>query len=138
MAEQINNDSLPQVREMVAKKSDFNKAAVFKKTKQQWDSLQGAIIELQKDSALVVTKIQNLKKYNEPLYKNIQLLEEDTTALYSELVSCSNLCSAKDWVSTPVGCSSVTLLIISLTIIIIKKGLSLKKGDTSISFGGKK
>ena len=138
MAEQINNDSLPQVREMVAKKSDFNKVAVFKKAKQQWDSLQGAIVELQKDSALVVTKIESLEKHNAPLYAKVEQLETDIGNLQTQLVSCKNECSAKGWLNTPVGYSSLTLLIISLTIIIIKKGLSLKKGNTSISFGDKK
>lgn len=91
----------------------------------------GKIEQLSKDTANLNAEIRSLK--------NMRMMwKKEKDDLNKELTEAKGHQSVFNVLTTPYGCSIIIVLILALTIIALKKGFSVSKGDTNISVGDKK
>ena len=136
MAEQINNDTTVTEVPVGFKKGDFKSMEMFKKAKQHADSVQGVIIQLQKDSLVLAKDVNVLKAETTSLHIKIDQLQADKDTLKSQLEQARINESPIACLTNPPGCYVLIVLIIAITVIVLKRGFSFAKGDTKVSLGG--
>ena len=135
MAEQATNDTTASA---AFKKGDFKNMEMFKKAKHHADSVQNVIIQLQKDSLVLAKDVEVLKNDTAALHAKIKQLETDNASLTTALQESQAKESPVAAITSPSGCAVLVVLIIALTIIALKKGFSISKGDACVSVGDKK
>ena len=135
MAEQATNDTTASA---AFKKGDFKNMEMFKKAKHHADSVQNVIIQLQKDSLVLAKDVDVLKSDTAALHAKIKQLETDNASLTTALQESQSRESPIAAITSPSGCAVLVVLIIALTIIALKKGFSISKGDACVSVGDKK
>lgn len=138
MAEEVKNDSLSQANEMVAKQKDYKKDSVYQKVVHQWNIAKKELNQLQIDSAPRMERLQALQKDSVDLPQKKLELEGKKETLINQIQTTKESCFPWSILSTPSGGVVIGILIIALTLIILKKGLSFSKGDTTMSFGNEK
>ncbi|MBO4714023.1 MAG: hypothetical protein J5615_09110 [Fibrobacter sp.] len=138
MAEEVKNDSLSQANEMVAKQKDYKKDSVYQKVVHQWNIAKKELNQLQIDSAPRMERLQALQKDSVDLPQKKLELEGRKETLTNQIQTTKESCFPWSILSTPSGGVVIGILIIALTLIILKKGLSFSKGDTTVSFGNEK
>ncbi|WP_295683948.1 hypothetical protein [uncultured Fibrobacter sp.] len=138
MAEEVKNDSLSQANEMVAKQKDYKKDSVYQKVVHQWNIAKKELNQLQIDSAPRMERLQALQKDSIDLPQKKLELEGKKETLINQIQTTKESCFPWSILSTPSGGVVIGILIIALTLIILKKGLSFSKGDTTMSFGNEK
>ena len=117
----------------------------MKKFKQHRDSVNKAITDLQRDSLTLSKDLQicnaNLDKVTLDL-QHVQgvndSLNNEVAKLQTELQEAIKQQSPVAALASPSGCAVLIVLIIALTAIALKKGISIAKGDTTVSVGGDK
>lgn len=108
----------------------------------QIDSLIKVIGQLQQDTTRLSANVGALTVDTANLHK--QLVQQsfkyqrEVKSLSDQLKTAKDNESVFTVFATPYGCSILIVLIIALTIIALKKGFSVSKGDTNISVGDKK
>ena len=108
----------------------------------QIDSLKIVIGKLQQDTTRLSTNVGVLTTDTANLHK--QLVQQsikyqrEVKSLNEQLGDARKNESMFTVFATPYGCSILIVLILALTIIALKKGFSVSKGDTNISVGDKK
>ena len=70
--------------------------------------------------------------------KNEKKMNETKDSLISVINDVKSEHSPVTFLTSPYGCSIIIVFILALTIIALKKGFSVSKGDTNISVGDKK
>ena len=123
----------------------LNKMELMKKFKQHRDSVNQAILGLQKDSLTLSKDLEvcnaNLGKLTLDL-QHVQgvndSLNKEVNQLRSELQDAIRDQSAVAALASPSGCAVLIVLIIAITAIALKKGISSAKGDTTVSVGNDK
>ena len=138
MAEQVNNDSTATTASAAFKKGDFKNMEMFKKAKHHADSVHNVIIQLQKDSLVLAKDVEILKSENATLLAKVDQLEAANASLTTALQESRDKESPVAAITSPSGCAVLVVLIIALTIIALKKGFSISKGDACVSVGDKK
>lgn len=138
MAEEVKNDSLSQANEMVAKQKDYKKDSVYQKVVHQWNIAKKELNQLQIDSAPRMERLQALQKDSVDLPQKKLELEGKKETLINQIQTTKESCFPWSILSTPSGGVVIGILIIALTLIILKKGLSFSKGDTTVSLGNEK
>jgi hypothetical protein len=138
MAEQVNNDTTETTASAAFKKGDFKNMEMFKKAKHHADSVQNVIIKLQKDSLVLAKDVEILTKDTATLHAKINQLEAEKTNLTTALQESQAKESPIAAITSPSGCAVLVVLIIALTVIALKKGFSISKGDACVSVGDKK
>lgn len=115
----------------------------------QVDSLKVVISDLQRDTAKLAQDTHNLHEKIDELHAKIASDSEEYEKNISDLLN-ANKDLSKDVkelqehqspivaLTSPSGCAVLIVLIIALTVIAIKKGVSISKGNTSISVGDNK
>lgn len=115
----------------------------------QIDSLKTVIGQLQLDTTrlsanvgVLTTDTANLHKQlvqqSIKYQRDVKSLNEQLTSLNQQLTTAKENESVFTVFATPYGCSILIVLILALTMIALKKGFSVSKGDTNISVGDKK
>jgi hypothetical protein len=115
----------------------------------QIDSLKTVIGQLQLDTTRLSANIGVLTTDTANLHKqlvqqsikyqrDVKSLNEQLTSLNQQLTTAKENQSMFTVFATPYGCSILIVLILALTMIALKKGFSVSKGDTNISVGDKK
>ena len=108
----------------------------------QIDSLKIVIGQLQHDTTQLYTKVGELTSDTADLHKQLNDLntkyEGEVKSLKGQLQHARKNESMFTVFATPYGCSIIIVFILALTIIALKKGFSVSKGDTNISVGDKK
>ena len=120
----------------------LNKMELMKKFKQHRDSVNKAITGLQKDSLTLSKDLEvcnaNLGKLTLDL-QHVQgindSLNKEVARLQTELQEAVKQQSAVAALASPSGCAVLIVLIIAITAIALKKGISIAKGDTTVSVG---
>ncbi len=108
----------------------------------QIDSLKTVIGQLQHDTTRLSANIGVLTVDTAKLHK--QLVQQkiqhqiEVKSLNEQLGDARKNESMFTVFATPYGCSIIIVFILALTIIALKKGFSVSKGNTSISVGDKK
>lgn len=123
----------------------LNKMELMKKFKQHRDSVNKAISDLQRDSLRLSKDLDvcnaNLGKLTLDL-QHVQgvsdSLNNEVAKLQTELQEAIKQQSPVAALASPSGCAVLIVLIIALTAIALKKGISIAKGDTTVSVGGDK
>lgn len=138
MAEQVNNDSTATTASAAFKKGDFKNMEMFKKAKHHADSVHNVIIQLQKDSLVLAKDVEILKSENATLLAKVDQLEAANASLTTALQESRDKESPVAAITSPSGCAVLVVLIIALTVIALKKGFSISKGDACVSVGDKK
>lgn len=138
MAEQVNNDTTVTTAPTAFKKGDFKNMEMFKKAKHHADSVQNVIVQLQKDSLVLAKDVEILKSENATLLAKVDQLEAANASLTTALQESQAKESPIAAITSPSGCAVLVVLIIALTIIALKKGFSISKGDACVSVGDKK
>ena len=138
MAEQVNNDTTVTTAPTAFKKGDFKNMEMFKKAKHHADSVQNVIVQLQKDSLVLAKDVEILKSENAMLLAKVDQLEAANASLTTALQESQAKDSPIAAITSPSGCAVLVVLIIALTIIALKKGFSISKGDACVSVGDKK
>lgn len=138
MAEQVNNDTTVTTAPTAFKKGDFKNMEMFKKAKHHADSVQNVIVQLQKDSLVLAKDVEVLKAENANLVAKVKFLDSTNKAMNDTLLACRDRESPVAALASPSGCAVLIVLIIALTIIALKKGFSISKGDACVSVGDKK
>ena len=123
----------------------LNKMELMKKFKQHRDSVNQAILGLQKDSLTLSKDVEvcnaNLGKLTLDL-QHVQgindSLNKEVNTLRSQLQDAIRDQSAVAALASPSGCAVLIVLIIAITAIALKKGISIAKGDTTVSVGNDK
>ena len=138
MAEQVNNDTTVTTAPTAFKKGDFKNMEMFKKAKHHADSVQNVIVQLQKDSLVLAKDVEILKSENAMLLAKVDQLEAANASLTTALQESQAKESPIAAITSPSGCAVLVVLIIALTIIALKKGFSISKGDACVSVGDKK
>lgn len=138
MAEQVNNDTTATTASAAFKKGDFKNMEMFKKAKHHADSVQNVIVQLQKDSLVLAKDVEVLKAENANLVAKVKFLDSTNKAMNDTLLACRDRESPVAALASPSGCAVLIVLIIALTIIALKKGFSISKGDACVSVGDKK
>ena len=70
--------------------------------------------------------------------KNEKKMNETKDSLISVINDVKSEHSPVTFLTSPYGCSIIIVFILALTIIALKKGFSVSKGDANISVGDKK
>ena len=83
-------------------------------------------------------RLQALQKDSVDLPQKKLELEGRKETLTNQIQTTKESCFPWSILSTPSGGVVIGILIIALTLIILKKGLSFSKGDTTVSFGNEK
>jgi predicted RNase H-like nuclease (RuvC/YqgF family) len=115
----------------------------------QIDSLKTVIGQLQLDTTRLSANVGALTVDTANLHKqlvqqsikyqrDVKSLNEQLTSLNQQLTTAKENQSMFTVFATPYGCSILIVLILALTMIALKKGFSVSKGDTNISVGDKK
>ena len=138
MAEQVNNDTTATTASAAFKKGDFKNMEMFKKAKHHADSVHNVIINLQKDSLVLAKDLEVLKTENANLVAKVNHLDSVNASLNTALQESQAKESPVAALASPSGCAVLVVLIIALTIIALKKGFSISKGDACVSVGDKK
>ena len=138
MAEQVNNDTTATTASAAFKKGDFKNMEMFKKAKHHADSVHNVIIQLQKDSLVLAKDLEVLKTENANLVAKVNHLDSVNASLNTALQESQAKESPVVALASPSGCAVLVVLIIALTIIALKKGFSISKGDACVSVGDKK
>ncbi|MBO7061049.1 MAG: hypothetical protein J6W54_08165 [Fibrobacter sp.] len=138
MAEQVNNDTTVTTAPTAFKKGDFKNMEMFKKAKHHADSVQNVIVQLQKDSLVLAKDVEVLTAENANLVAKVKFLDSTNKAMNDTLLACKDRESPVAAITSPSGCAVLIVLIIALTIIALKKGFSISKGDACVSVGDKK
>ena len=138
MAEQTTTDSTATETPVAFKKGDFKSMEMFKKAKQHADSVQNVIVKLQKDSLVLAKDVEVLTAENANLVAKVKVLDSTNKAMNDTLLACRERESPVAAITSPSGCAVLVVLIIALTIIALKKGFSISKGDACVSVGDKK
>ena len=123
----------------------LNKMELMKKFKQHRDSVNKAITDLQRDSLTLSKDLQvctaqvgQLKVDLEHVQGVNDSLNNEVAKLQTELQEAIKQQSPVAALASPSGCAVLIVLIIALTAIALKKGISIAKGDTTVSVGGDK
>lgn len=138
MVEEVKNDSLSQANEMVAKQKDYKEDSVYKEFAHQWYIAKKELNQLQIDSAPRMERLLALQKDSAELPQKKLELENRKSILTKEVKDSTESCFPWIPLSTPSGGVVIGILIIAFTLIILKKGLSFSKGDTTVSLGDEK
>ena len=138
MAEQVNNDTTVTTAPTAFKKGDFKNMEMFKKAKHHADSVQNVIVQLQKDSLVLAKDVEVLTAENANLVAKVKFLDSTNKAMNDTLLACKDRESPVAAITSPSGCAVLIVLIIALTVIALKKGFSISKGDACVSVGDKK
>lgn len=115
----------------------------------QIDSLKIVIGQLQHDTTrlsanvgVLTTDTANLhiqlKDLNTKYQREVKQYQREVKSLNEQLGHARDNESVFKVFATPYGCSILIVLILALTIIALKKGFSVSKGDANISVGDKK
>ncbi len=108
----------------------------------QIDSLKTVIGQLQLDTTRLSANVGVLTTDTANLHLQVKQLNKqhqiEVMSLKSQLKTAQDNESVFKVFATPYGCSILIVLIIALTIIALKKGFSVSKGDANISVGDKK
>lgn len=137
MEEQVKNDT-STTTPTAFKQGDFKNMEMFKKAKHHADSVHNVIIQLQKDSLVLAKDVEILKSENATLLAKVDQLEAANASLTTALQESRDKESPVAAITSPSGCAVLVVLIIALTIIALKKGFSISKGDACVSVGDKK
>ena len=123
----------------------LNKMELMQKFKQHRDSVNKAILGLQKDSLTLSKDLEVCSAQVSELKVNLQHLQgandslnNEVAKLQTELQEAIKQQSPVAALASPSGCAVLIVLIIALTAIALKKGISIAKGDTTVSVGGDK
>ena len=121
----------------------LNKMELMKKFKQHRDSVNKAILDLQKDSLTLSKDLEICNAKAGELQVNLQHLQgandslnNEVAKLQTELQEAIKQQSPVAALASPSGCAVLIVLIIAITAIALKKGFSIAKGDTKLSVGG--
>jgi hypothetical protein len=121
----------------------LNKMELMQKFKQHRDSVNKAILGLQKDSLTLSKDLEVCSAQVSELKVNLQHLQgandslnNEVAKLQTELQEAIKQQSPVAALASPSGCAVLIVLIIALTAIALKKGISIAKGDTTVSVGG--
>ena len=108
----------------------------------QIDSLKTVIGQLQLDTTRLSANVGVLTTDTANLHLQVKQLNKqhqiEVMSLKDQLDHARDNESVFKVFATPYGCSIIIVLILALTIIALKKGFSVSKGDTNISVGDKK
>ena len=122
----------------------LNKVELMKKFKQHRDSVNKAILDLQRDSLTLSKDLEICTAQAGELKLNLQHLQGvndslngEVARLQTELQEAVKQQSAVAALASPSGCAVLIVLIIAITAIALKKGFSISKGDTKVSVGDK-
>ena len=122
----------------------LNKMELMKKFKQHRDSVNKAILGLQRDSLTLSKDLEVCTAQAGELKLNLQHLQGvndslngEVARLQTELQEAVKQQSAVAALASPSGCAVLIVLIIAITAIALKKGFSISKGDTKLSVGDK-
>lgn len=122
----------------------LNKVELMKKFKQHRDSVNKAILGLQRDSLTLSKDLEVCTAQAGELKLNLQHLQGvndslngEVARLQTELQEAVKQQSAVAALASPSGCAVLIVLIIAITAIALKKGFSISKGDTKVSVGDK-
>ena len=137
MEEQVKKDT-STTTPTAFKQGDFKNMEMFKKAKHHADSVQNVIVRLQRDSLVLAKDVDILTKDTATLHAKISQLEAEKTELTTALQESRDKESPIAAITSPSGCAVLVVLIIALTIIALKKGFSISKGDACVSVGDKK
>lgn len=137
MEEQVKNDT-STTTPTAFKQGDFKNMEMFKKAKHHADSVHNVIIQLQKDSLVLAKDVEILKSENATLLAKVDQLEAANASLTTALQESRDKESPVAAITSPSGCAVLVVLIIALTVIALKKGFSISKGDACVSVGDKK
>lgn len=137
MEEQVKNDT-STTTPTAFKQGDFKNMEMFKKAKHHADSVQNVIVRLQKDSLVLAKDVEILKSENATLLAKVDQLEAANASLTTALQESRDKESPVAAITSPSGCAVLVVLIIALTVIALKKGFSISKGDACVSVGDKK
>lgn len=122
MPENVTIDtSVAQNISSALKKADFKNISAFKKVQHDWDSVQNAIINLQRDSLALAKDVESLKSENATLLAKKNQLEATRDNL-NEMLQHHSIINDL----TPSACAMI-LLIIMLTFIVLWKKISFLK-----------
>ena len=123
----------------------LNKMELMKKFKQHRDSVNKAILGLQRDSLTLSKDLEVCTAQIGELKVNLQHLQGandslngEVARLQTELQEAIKQQSPVAALASPSGCAVLIVLIIAITAIALKKGFSISKGDTKVSVGDKK
>lgn len=114
----------------------LNKVELMKKFKQHRDSVNNAIIGLQKDSLVLAKDLDVCKADLGKLTKELEQADSLAKSLQTQLDVAIKQQSPVAALASPSGCAVLIVLIIAITAIALKKGFSIAKGDTKLSVGG--
>ena len=141
MATEIQAPATPDSTDKVNAK--LNKMELMQKFKQHRDSVNKAILGLQKDSLTLSKDLEVCSAQVSELKVNLQHLQgandslnNEVAKLQTELQEAIKQQSPVAALASPSGCAVLIVLIIALTAIALKKGISIAKGDTTVSVGG--
>ena len=122
----------------------LNKMELMQKFKQHRDSVNKAILGLQRDSLTLSKDLEVCTAQVGELKVNLQHLQGandslngEVARLQTELQEAVKQQSAVAALASPSGCAVLIVLIIAITAIALKKGFSISKGDTKLSVGDK-
>ena len=104
----------------------------------QVDSLKEVISRLQRDSAVLAKDTHDLHVRIASDSLNIVKCETEVSKLHGDVKELQEHQSPIVALTSPSGCAVLIVLIIALTVIAVKKGVSISKGNTSISVGDNK
>ena len=109
------------------------------------NALDSLVTDLRLDSVQFAVQLEALKKENDGLlqqmnhYKSLsELFAKQKDTLSQQLQKAKEHQSPIVALTSPSGCAVLIVLIIALTVIAVKKGVSISKGNTSISVGDNK
>ena len=109
------------------------------------ESLEKVVSQLQLDTARLSANVGvltvdtgNLHLQVRQQMKMYAALKKENQTLSQQLQTAKENESVFTVFATPYGCSILIVFIIALTIIALKKGFSVSKGDANISVGDKK
>ena len=109
------------------------------------DSLNNVIKELSIQNTQYSDSVGMLKKSKKTLEKQVgefkikeKKMNETKDSLIGVIQHVKSEHSPVTFLTSPYGCSIIIVFILALTIIALKKGFSVSKGNTSISVGDKK
>lgn len=108
----------------------------------QIDSLIKVIGQLQVDTTRLSANVGALTVDTANLHKQLvqqkMQYQREVKSLSDQLKTAKDNESVFTVFATPYGCSIIIVFILALTIIALKKGFSVSKGDANISVGDKK
>ncbi|MBR6449098.1 MAG: hypothetical protein IKS96_03975 [Fibrobacter sp.] len=111
----------------------------------QIENLKSVISQLQLDTARLSANVGVLTADTGNLHVQVRqqvkmyaALKKENQTLSQQLQTAKENESMFTVFATPYGCSILIVLIIALTIVALKKGFSVSKGDANISVGDKK